>query len=109
MRDRPSAPVLLGAGSPAGTAAGCGRGFCLRSCCSGPDGAVYRADDCWWGVGRPARAMPSRCSGPAVPADRVAVLLAVELAPVVHKEAAHAGELVGLAREHPDRQLLVRE
>ena len=26
---------------------------------------------------------------------------------MVHQEAAHAGELVGLAREHPDGELLV--
>jgi Protein of unknown function (DUF4235) len=45
----------------------------------------------------------------ALPADKLAVALFGKLAPVVHEEAAGAGELICLPRHHPDRELLVRQ
>ena len=33
----------------------------------------------------------------------------VELTAMVHEEARAAGELIGLARQHPDREALVRQ
>ena len=46
-------------------------------------------------------------SGRAVHADQLAVLLGSQLAAVVDQETLRAGELVGLSRQHLDRQLLV--
>src|SRR5690606_22072577 len=46
-------------------------------------------------------------SGGALAADLPAVAVGGELAAVVHQEAARAGELVRLPRDHPQRQLLV--
>ena len=57
---------------------------------------------------RPTWSLPSRAgSGGAVAADEHAVLLGGELAAVVDEEAAGAGELVFLTRQHLDRELLV--
>src|SRR3954447_4992601 len=42
----------------------------------------------------------------ALAADQPAALVGRELAPVVHQEAAGAGELVALLRQHADGQLL---
>src|SRR4249920_1637165 len=51
---------------------------------------------------------PAR-SGRALTADQLAVPVLRQLAAMVHKEAARTGELVSLARDHPERQLLVGE
>src|SRR5690606_32675112 len=48
-------------------------------------------------------------SARALRADRLAVLLLGQLAAVMHQEAAHAGELVGLAGQHADGELFARE
>ena len=59
----------------------------------------------------PAGALPAgtaRSSG-ALPADQLAVPLFGELAPVMHKETAGAGELVCLPRDHAEREFLVRQ
>jgi hypothetical protein len=42
-------------------------------------------------------------------ADQLAVPLFGKLAPVVHKEATRASELVRLPWDHPERKLLVRK
>src|SRR4029079_5620555 len=62
------------------------------------------------GLGRrtgPSAGVRAHRSGGTVAADEP--LLVGELAAVVDQEAAHAGELVLLARHHLDRQLFVRE
>src|SRR5438067_10096150 len=46
-------------------------------------------------------------SGRALPADQLSLPVLGELAPVMHQEAARAGELVRLPRDHPERKLLV--
>src|SRR5699024_3530494 len=51
----------------------------------------------------------TRGSGRALRADELTAVLVGQLAAVVREEAARAGELVGLARQHPDRELLVAE
>src|SRR6478735_2726786 len=48
-------------------------------------------------------------SGRALGADRLALDLLGQLAAVMDEEATRTGELVGLARKHPDRELFVRE
>ena len=48
----------------------------------------------------------SRC---ALSADQLAVPFLGKLAPVVHKEATRASELVRLPRDHPEREFLVRQ
>src|SRR5262249_54025958 len=45
----------------------------------------------------------------ALAADQLAVPLFGKLAPVVHKEATRASELVRLPGDHPERELLVRQ
>src|SRR5579875_156712 len=46
-------------------------------------------------------------SGGTLAANHLAVPVLGELAPVMHQEAARAGELVRLPRDHPERKLLV--
>src|SRR5690625_892294 len=61
---------------------------------------------------RPSEAFEERTapgSGGALLADELSFPLLGQLAAVVHQEAARAGELVGLARKHPNRQLLAGE
>src|SRR5262249_61044385 len=45
--------------------------------------------------------------GRTLPADKLAAARLRELAPVMHEEAAGARELVSLARDHAERELLV--
>jgi hypothetical protein len=49
----------------------------------------------------------SRRLGGALPADRLAAAGVGQLAAVMHKEAARAGELVRLPGDHPERELLI--
>jgi tetratricopeptide (TPR) repeat protein len=51
----------------------------------------------------------SKRSGGALAADRLAATAVGKLAAVMNKEAARAGELVRLTRNHPERELLVRK
>ena len=51
----------------------------------------------------------SNLSGCALPAHQLASVSISKLAAVVHKEATRAGELICLARNHPERELLVRK
>src|SRR5690242_4340297 len=50
-----------------------------------------------------------RRSSRALAADHLAALVARQLAAVVDQVALATGELVGLPRDHPDRQLLTGE
>src|SRR5215472_4908027 len=59
-------------------------------------------------AGGPIRlALAPRQSRRALPADQLAAPAVGKLAPVMHKEAARAGELIRLPRDHPERELLV--
>src|SRR5437868_12599855 len=80
-----------------------------------------RADDSWTVESSPSSFMDDtmrslrvrvRCprpSGGTLPADLLAVLLGGQLTLVVHQEALGAGELVGLSRNHPKGEFLVRQ
>src|SRR5260370_2984485 len=59
-----------------------------------------------------AGALPSpRCrrSGGALPANQLAATCVGKLGAVMHKETAGTRELVGMQRDHPERELLVRK
>jgi Protein of unknown function (DUF4235) len=47
--------------------------------------------------------------GGALPADKLAIAFFGKLAPVMHKEAARASELIRLPWYHPERELLIRQ
>ncbi len=47
--------------------------------------------------------------GRALPADKLAIAVFGKLTAVVHEEAPGTGELVSLTRDHPERELLVRQ
>jgi Protein of unknown function (DUF4235) len=47
--------------------------------------------------------------GRALAADKLAIAVFGKLAAVVHKEAPRTRELISLTRDHPERELLVRQ
>src|SRR5262249_2988998 len=59
----------------------------------------------------PAGSQPAgtRPGGGTLAADKLTVPVLGKLAAVVHKEAARTSELVRLPRDHPERELLVRQ
>ena len=54
-------------------------------------------------------ASAAKSLGRALAADKLAIAVFGELAPVVHKEAPRTRELISLTRDHPERELLVRQ
>ena len=52
-------------------------------------------------------ASAAKSLGRALAADKLAIAVLGKLAPVVHKEAPRTRELISLARDHPERELLV--
>ena len=54
-------------------------------------------------------ASAAKSLGRALAADKLAIAVFGKLAPVVHQEAPRTRELISLTRDHPERELLVRQ